>query len=44
MRVLRSLFMKIVKKIRHIGIVTNNIKKSLWFYEKILGFLNQRLK
>ena len=30
--------MKIVKKIRHIGIVTNNLKKSLWFYEKLLGF------
>ena len=38
MRVSKNLFMKIVKKIRHIGIVTNNIKKSLWFYEKILGF------
>ncbi len=30
--------MKIVKNIRHIGIVTKNIKKSIWFYEKILGF------
>ncbi len=30
--------MKIVKNIRHIGIVTKNIEKSIWFYEKILGF------
>ena len=30
--------MKILKNIRHIGIVTENLKKSLWFYEKVLGF------
>ena len=34
MRVLRSLFMKIVKKIRHIGIVTNNIKNHYGFMKK----------
>ena len=30
--------MKILKNIRHIGIVTEALKKSLWFYEKVLGF------
>ena len=27
-----------LKNIRHIGIATDNLKKSLWFYKKVLGF------
>ncbi len=29
--------MKIIKNFRHVGIVTQDLNKSLWFYKKLLG-------